>query len=1307
MTSVPLRLYNREIENLIDRGQFEEAIAHCLHILQIYPKHVATYRLLGKAFLESQRYAEAADIFQRVLSTSPDDFIAHIGMSIIREDEGNLDAAIWHMERAMEVQPSNHAVQDELRRLYGRRDGVEPPRVRITRGALVRMYARGNLYRQAIAEAKAALAEDPNRPDLKILLAKLYFQNEQRVEAVETCSEILNKFPYAYEANRILTQVLPGTSRAEDAEVYFQRVCSLDPYAAFTSPTSPNPEDVPDNAITIERLVYDAESAQAPGQPRWASTLGIDIGEGGASSSQVPDWLASIEKGYVSPGEKPAGPPPFLEEQLQQTPSGKPIEGEKAPSSAGEGFEIPEWMQAAGWAVSATPAEEVPPPLEESAETGVGGLAPADIPDWLRAMAPASTPEEQILPAQETGQEEGQSTALYEEHALPEWLKGISGTPEAAEEMAERKAPTDEIDASGWQEETPSALEDTQEIKAPASPQASAEEIPDWLTETPIEAPSAEFPGVSAEWTEEVSREEAAPTGEEEITAEWLSSLRESSAIAAETPADEMPGEDQMQETEASETTEDTQEIKTAGLEPPAEIPEWTDEIGASRLEEWTAPTGDAGENPDLSLGEAAGDLLGAADQDQSVAWLEELAAIQGGEEEHLAPNVESVEAPSEWLPETMEEEADRESMQPPPEAIPEPEGEVTEIPASHEIPAEEETPEAMLTAAPEQSEEAEIRGRETTQSATEIPDWIKALTATEPEESVEAPASETASEALPSWMEEIGPPPEVTTEATPVETTKPVMEIPSWIEEIKAALPEEEAPVQPTTPGEAQPAIEGQGPVEPQTQDSAGTVEAPSILPWEVEEEAQPETDVELPAGPVAAAMIEQEEVVPGQEKEPVAQIGAEGAEVPAEPQTAGVELKGEEPATKTADIDEFAYGPTEAALESPVQRPIDEPESVEEDQAAAGQTTVPAPVSGEETLPTPESPVAEQQAPMEESITPMEERGEAPPEWVAQLLGGEESTAVTAEWPGEPPTAEMVSEVQAEEPAPSPEDVQVSSPVKKEEGLPGEEMPDWLREIQAQVEGRQTQPESAHVSEPAEKIPEWLQSVQSAEELPKSEEEKPAPGGEELPEWLRVIGAQAAGDAAPQPIEGETAPRIEPPAWFQEEAQPEITSEAPPPPGREELPDWLRGLEPPPRPPTASSGLETWSEGEAQPGTGASDQTRPDAQWTAGEHGFPEHEPATMFPAKPGESQDFTMSLVLAQRFLAEGNLAAALSEYSRLIEADQFLDNVIFDLRQSVYQHPDSQELWQTLGDAYMHADRPQDALEAYSRAEELLG
>jgi tetratricopeptide (TPR) repeat protein len=105
MAKVSLRAYNREIETMIDRGQLDEAIAHCHHILKTFPKHLETYRLLGKTYLESKRHGDAADIFLRILASVPDDFVAQVGMSIIRDEENKLDDAIWHMERAFETQP--------------------------------------------------------------------------------------------------------------------------------------------------------------------------------------------------------------------------------------------------------------------------------------------------------------------------------------------------------------------------------------------------------------------------------------------------------------------------------------------------------------------------------------------------------------------------------------------------------------------------------------------------------------------------------------------------------------------------------------------------------------------------------------------------------------------------------------------------------------------------------------------------------------------------------------------------------------------------------------------------------------------------------------------------------------------------------------------------------------------------------------------------------------------------------------------------------------------------------------------------
>ena len=187
MAKVSLRIYNREIESLIDQGHVNEAIAHCHHILRTFPKHLATYRLIGKAYLETKRYADAVDIFSRVLMSVPDDFVSHVGMSIIRDEEKKMDDAIWHMERAFETQPSNAAIQGELQRLYGRRDGMEPPKIRMTRGALAHMYVQGELYPQAIAEIRAVLSEDQERADMQVLLARAYFRGGQKADASDMC----------------------------------------------------------------------------------------------------------------------------------------------------------------------------------------------------------------------------------------------------------------------------------------------------------------------------------------------------------------------------------------------------------------------------------------------------------------------------------------------------------------------------------------------------------------------------------------------------------------------------------------------------------------------------------------------------------------------------------------------------------------------------------------------------------------------------------------------------------------------------------------------------------------------------------------------------------------------------------------------------------------------------------------------------------------------------------------------------------------------------------------------------------------
>ncbi|RPI32591.1 MAG: hypothetical protein EHM70_08570, partial [Chloroflexota bacterium] len=636
MAKISLRSYNREIEGLIDKGQVDEAVAHCRHVLKSFPKHLATYRLLGKAFLETQRYGEAADIFLRVLSSIPDDFVSHVGVSIIREDESNLDAAIWHMERAFEVQPYNSAIQDELRRLYGRRDGLEPPRVRLTRGALARMYAKGDLYQQSIAELRAALAEDSHRPDLQVLLARVYFLADQRVEAVETCSALINKMPYCLEANRILSAILPDTERKDDTKIYHQRVISLDPYIVQASPRAASGDEVPENSVMLEKLEYQpgGQGESEPSQPSWAASLGVAFDQFAPKEENMPDWLAPASDEQANPpGEDTSDQSPTAQEFSWDAQAGEAPEKPEIPDWLSEDKQeaggeaepadkIPDWMKGAGWGTSSGTVEEgeALSDLPDETPGDENEIAPAEIPDWLRSMAPTdigASPianekaEDELLPwLQETapgssdtvvswlGENKGGQPAAVapnaaetpSEPAVPDWLKDLSkDTPGGTGALEE--APSDilrgVIDDAMSSGDIPDWLKEmeTESSAKEETPEAalSPGEIPDWLKGLGSDAPQTEV--------ETQPEPEAVAPGEPEDVLEqaelpdWLQEAKpvmaESEAAASETAETVIMGEvalpDWMQDTEKSLPEDTVAEI--AQVEIPAQtepgLPDW------------------------------------------------------------------------------------------------------------------------------------------------------------------------------------------------------------------------------------------------------------------------------------------------------------------------------------------------------------------------------------------------------------------------------------------------------------------------------------------------------------------------------------------------------------------------------------------------------------------------------------------------------------------------------------------------------------------------------------------------------------
>lgn len=837
MAKVSLRAYDREIEAMIDRGNLDEAVAHCQHILKTYPKHLETYRLLGKAYLESKRYNEAADIFSRVLAAEPNDFVAHVGMSIIRDEQGKLDDAIWHMERAFEVQSANPAIQAELQRLYGRRDGVQPPRIRMTRGALAHMYMRGELYPQAISETKSVLEEDQGRSDMQVLLAKAYFRSGQKNDAADAASAVLKRYPFCLEANRVLAEIL-GADRPESAQVYRQRVVELDPYAFYSADDLFRSGEVADAAVSIEHLEW---TGQPLGLTEDWSANAIAM-ESGIAREQ-PDWMKTAFE-----EETPPAAPSFGSAHDQPA-----SDREAVPTPAED---IPDFLRAAGWGPSTGAFDDGKSSMLEEERTAEP-VAEGDLPDWIKAMAPAEASQ----PAEE------------QEEELPDWISKIgTGELPIPSEKAASGGEEDWLSGLGGPSASPPSEEQPDWMKGSEQkeqPESAADEQPDWMKDLEAESESPGVPAPSMDtgrlgasekeqddsfaWLEALAAKQGATEGlltkpEERLEEEpeWIKQAKSLSQPPAKQPPEETPApamdtgslgssekeqEDSFAWLEALAAKQGaTEGLLTKPEERPQEEPDWVKQAkSAAPLQ----PSAEAEESqPEPSIPTQPLGELGAREEerDDSFGWLESLAAKQGAAEGPLTTPEERPEEEPEWA--QREKELREESAVPEPEApveefvpaeeeresapiaedemvswlksLDEPEEEpIVSAPAAEELPAwlkdlEEEEAQARESAVPmEEAEETsgEIGALEEpvaespAPASEELPDWLKSMD----EEGEELPTIPVPEE-LPAWMrDETG---EVVAEPTRIEPTRPTDWMPADEVKEEAMRPPLSAPV-------------------------------------------------------------------------------------------------------------------------------------------------------------------------------------------------------------------------------------------------------------------------------------------------------------------------------------------------------------------------------------------------------------------------------------------------------------------------------------------------------------------------------
>ena len=1258
MARISLRAYNSEIEAMIDRNETDEAIIHCRSILEYYSKHVDTYRLMGKALLEAQRFSDASDVFHRVLSSVPDDFIAHLGMSIIREDEGNMDGAIWHMERSFEVQPSNAAIQVELRRLYGVRDGLTPQKIQLTRGALARMSAKSNLYSQAIAELRAALSDDPQRPDLQVVLASMYAQTGARLEAIETCNALLSKLPYCLEANRILAGILPETERAEQAKEYTDRLIELNPYYAHISPVAVTVDQVPDNAVTIERYEFHAED----GQPQpieasdWTTSLGITIEEETSPEDEAPDWLSPEEE-----------TPEFIdEERLETSKEEETMIEEEVESPSPEPFEqeeLPDWMSEAD--------------REQNIEGEEAGED--ETPEWLRSVMEApgedqttdlGSEETQLSSSESEFEDTEESAPELDEAEESETREAVAGAVVAGaalgailgddEEKVEQdlEEPLSETDA-----EEDLVAEADQQIQEPEF-EVIAEEVPTEDQEIDGEdivgaavVGAAALDEISDEHAEIISPEESESRSEkaddfEEIP-DWLQDLGE--GIPEEVPqVDETALEDSEPLTDIEEQiTPDTFLKDVSDIveeeEFPENLPEWLSTVSPETISEDTSAT-DAEQGEDIDIVPA-----------KIPEWLKQM------EQEHLAQMAEEVEkvedldvlefdsemtdltgedVPS-WLMEAMEPEIRAEPQEPesvesiedvfhePPiedleviephieeELTSEGEGQIVEeilidsdtqpvvITPTAEIEPEEEAVQSVLPSELMDEEELQVEEDELLQPTGETEDQpiaseVSIETPPIPEEAVLSDEDEDAAMA---WLESLAERQGVAEEELITSPEERLEEPPEWIQE---AVKDEEAVEEDSEgipEGFAAAAI-------------AGIAVGKQLAEEEQQEESLPtEGDEPIAEAEISDWISDVELEEP--EEEAIEPVATEIAPIP--------EFEGdtEEALEDRDDIEAKEIGAAAGAvLEDVVSEEITEDASVVEVEDLAAAAIAGEVIEDRLVEEEPELPDVELPEEPEEEVAVVE-----PAEWLPDIEEPEEEFPET-----------LLSEPQPEPAEDEVEGKDVEQPISAIEEAPLEEqeIQDWYQDLEAEEVSAETTPA------------EWTPAMLVEEE--------------ELSEDTQEILVDRKLDLNAASLS--QLERISSIGFIHAQRIVNYRETSGPFKDFEEL-GKVPGLTP-----EIIEDLKAYLTIEVVAEAAPPLSTHPDLQ--------------------------------KAWNSISAGDTGEAIDQYTEMIKKEENLDEVIRDLQEAIGKFPMDVSLYQTLGDAYLRANMLQEALDAYNRAEDLIG
>jgi tetratricopeptide (TPR) repeat protein len=299
---------------MLSEGRYAAVVSHCRQILAAYPRHVDTYRLLGKAYLSLKKYDDAIDIYQRVLSADPLDVGARVGLATAYRSKKQYPEAIRHIALACELEPYNNSLHSRWQALC-REAKQSTPSSAPSQAGLGLLNWRTGLYRPAIQALTPVVQQQPDRVDLQLVLAESYWRLDKEIEAARLCENVLQTLPHSIKANAILAEVWLRTGRVAQARRPLQLLQGLtQPTQTSCDPDGPEGRAfLTKGSIAIPKQLWvapldgnnqdDDDSFRGVASDDWDEELGLtgdfygQDGEQGTADDVEVDFFAMLDAG--------------------------------------------------------------------------------------------------------------------------------------------------------------------------------------------------------------------------------------------------------------------------------------------------------------------------------------------------------------------------------------------------------------------------------------------------------------------------------------------------------------------------------------------------------------------------------------------------------------------------------------------------------------------------------------------------------------------------------------------------------------------------------------------------------------------------------------------------------------------------------------------------------------------------------------------------------------------------------------------------------------------------------------------------